>query len=77
MPCEGRTETLKSIKKERYKTEKQKMMEQLDQKDSTQRAKCFIIGALLEKSESEQENIIANLEKLADEAQKVKVLTQD
>jgi hypothetical protein len=27
MPCEGRTETLKSIKKERYKTEKQKMME--------------------------------------------------
>ena len=64
----GKTVTLEYKKKIKPDSTKTRIMKQLDNKDSTMRAKCFIIGALQEKTPKVQKTIIKYLESIADEA---------
>ena len=45
------------------------MMKQITSSQGTQRARCFILGILQEKSAKEKRKIIKNLEFLAEEAE--------
>lgn len=80
MISKGKTDTLNYQKKLKVKNNvelmRERMMLQLDQKESTSRAKCFLIGISQEANLKDKKILIKNLEMIADEAENQMHMTQ-